>query len=94
MAIHSLTTYDDSRQESFRQRVLRARLAHLEGEAETLLGDIAVLNRLCLLDAADRLEERLTAVVREALRHRDALEHKSSLVEVLAPLLGGMAWVS
>ena len=92
MAMHSLTTYDDSRQESFRQRVLRARLADLEGEAETLLGDIALLNRLCLLDIADRLEEKLLAVVREAVRHRNALEHKNSLVEVLAPRLVGMVW--
>ncbi len=84
--------YGQIRQESFRRRVLQSRLAHLEGEVEHLLTDIALLNRLCLIDAADRLEQRLTVVVREALRHREALDAKNSLVEVLAPSLCGMAW--
>ncbi|WLT32765.1 hypothetical protein [Geothrix sp. PMB-07] len=90
----SITAYGEARQESFRRRVLQARLARLEQEMDALLGDIALLNRLCLLEATDRLEERLTSMTREALRHRVALEGRTPLVEVLAPRLAEMVWAS
>ena len=79
--------YGEARQESFRRRVVRARLTVLEAEADALLADLALLNQLCLVDAADRLE-----ATREALRYRAALEGRGSFLEAVAPRLAELAW--
>ena len=84
--------YGEARQESFRRRVVRARLTVLEAEADALLADLALLNQLCLVDAADRLEARLTEVTSEALRYRAALEGRGSFLEAVAPRLAELAW--
>jgi len=86
------TYYSQARQDSFQRRVIQARLTYLEAEADELLADLALLNQLCLIDAADRLEARLTVVTREALQHRAALDKRIGFLEAVAPRLAGMAW--
>lgn len=84
--------YGKARQESFQKRVIQGRLNCLVAEADALLGDLALLNQLCLLECASKVEARLTEVTREALRYRAALEGRGGFLEAVAPRLAEMAW--
>lgn len=64
----------EERRTDLRRRVLEARLRHLEQEAEILVADYALVERLGLPDAAEAIDARLVEMAREALRHRLALE--------------------
>lgn len=79
--------YTGDRQAAFRRRVLESRLQMLTQEIEGLLGDVALLQRLGLHEAAAMLEVRVETLTREALRHRQALDQGllANLVEVVAP---------
>ena len=81
---HTEILFTSERQTAFRRRVLEARLRHLGLAVDATLARVKRLEALGYAVEADLAERHLTALCREALRHRQALEAGAEILEPMA----------